>query len=93
MEDLNAEAGFLNEMLEQSTYIEIQELYYNYCAALGIEPPLREQKIEFKTQQCEPEKETQDWVKRSEWIITGKTLGMKQCENDPYVFIKHDRDG
>ena len=51
MEDLNAEAGFLNEMLEQSTYIEISELYYNYCAAMGIRPPPREQRYEVKTQQ------------------------------------------
>jgi hypothetical protein len=93
MEDLNAEAGFLNEMLEQSTYIEISELYYNYCAAMGIRPPPREQRYEFKTQQYVPEKETQDWVKRFEWIITEKALGMKQCENDSNVFIKHDRDG
>jgi hypothetical protein len=36
---LDVEAAFLNALLEEEVYIEIPEIYYEYCEARGVEPP------------------------------------------------------
>jgi hypothetical protein len=91
-EVLDVEAAFLNAMLEEEVYIEIPELYYEYCEARGIEPPPEGYVFKLKMGQYGLVQVARAWVKRFQWIITRDELGMKQCKTDPCLFVKHDKN-
>jgi hypothetical protein len=90
---LDVEAAFLNATLEEEVYIEIPELYYEYCKARGIEPPPEGYVFKLRMDQYGLVQVARAWVKRFQWIITRKELGMKQCKTDPCLFVKHDKNG
>jgi hypothetical protein len=98
LEVLDIEAAFINALLEEEVYIEIPELYYEYCEARGIEPP----PPSYKYLQAHDgpiwigasKWRELAWVKRFQCIITRKEFGMVQeCKTDPCLFVKHDANG
>jgi hypothetical protein len=79
-------------LLEEEVYIEIPELYYEYCEARGIEPPPKGYVFKLMMGQYGLVQVARAWVKRFQWIITREKLGMKQCKTDPCLFVKHDKN-
>ena len=91
-EILDVEAAFLNALIEEEVYIEIPELYYEYCEARGIEPPPKGYVFKLMMGQYGLVQVARAWVKRFQGIITRKELGMVQCKTDPCLFVKHDNN-
>ena len=60
----NMEAAFLCAMLEEAEYIEITEVYYNYCEATGIAPPPREQVFKLRTAYYGEMQVARPWITR-----------------------------
>jgi hypothetical protein len=89
---LDVEAAFLNALLEEEVYIEVPEMYYEYCEARGVEPPPKGYVFKLMMGQYGLVQVARAWVKRFQWIITRDELGMKQCKTDPCLFVKHDKN-
>jgi hypothetical protein len=92
-EVLDVEAAFLNARLEEESYIEIPELYHEYCEDRGIDPPSKDHVFQLTMGQYGLVQVARAWVKHFQWIITRKELGMVQCITDPCLFVKHDTNG
>ncbi|KAL7570757.1 hypothetical protein ACA910_014388 [Epithemia clementina (nom. ined.)] len=89
----DVEAAFLNAPLMETVYIELPELFHEYCESQGIELPEGDLVIQLKMGQYGLVQVARAWVKRMTQILIDPELGLQQCKSDPCLFVKHNEKG
>ncbi len=90
---LDVEAAFLNSVLEEEVFIEIPELFADYCKARGIDQPNDNEVLLLMMGQYGLVQVARSWVRSFTRIMTHSSIGMTQCKTDPCLFVKHDEKG
>jgi Reverse transcriptase (RNA-dependent DNA polymerase) len=92
-ESCDVEAAFLNSELEEEIYLEMPDLFREYCKDRGIEIPPDADCIRAIKSQYGLVQAAHNWSKMLVRILTDpKGIAMIQLESDPCVFVKRAED-